>query len=41
MTSQNEEAEELMRKIEKEEEQLAYEDPDRKVKIFGVLKNIL
>ena len=31
MTSQNEEAEELMRKIEKEEEQLAYEDPDRKV----------
>ena len=40
MTSQNEEAEELMRKIE-EEEQLAYEDPDRKVKIFSVLKNIL
>ena len=31
MTSQNEEAEELMRKIEKEEEQLAYEEPDRKV----------
>ena len=31
MTSQNEEAEELMRKIEKEEEQLAYEDPDKKV----------
>ncbi|XP_064469496.1 intraflagellar transport protein 70A-like [Ornithodoros turicata] len=31
MTSQNEEAEELMRKIEKEEEQLAYEDPDRKI----------
>lgn len=31
MTSANEEAEELMRKIEKEEEQLAYEDPDRKV----------
>merc|ERR1719361_722669 len=31
MTSQNEEAEELMRKIEKKEEQLAYEDPDRKV----------
>ena len=28
---QNEEAEELMRKIEKEEEQLAYEDPDKKV----------
>ncbi|KFM78434.1 Tetratricopeptide repeat protein 30A, partial [Stegodyphus mimosarum] len=27
MTSQNEEAEELMRKIEKEEEQLAYEEP--------------
>ena len=26
-----EEAEELMRKIEKEEEQLAYEDPDKKV----------
>lgn len=31
MTSQNEEAEELMRKIEKEEEQLAYEDPDKKI----------
>ena len=31
MTSQNEEAEELMRKIEKEEEQLAFEDPDKKV----------
>ncbi|KAJ9591551.1 hypothetical protein L9F63_001905 [Diploptera punctata] len=31
MTSQNEEAEELMRKIEKEEEQLAYDDPDKKV----------
>ncbi|XP_069762891.1 intraflagellar transport protein 70A isoform X6 [Narcine bancroftii] len=30
MTSQNEEAEELMRKIEKEEEQLAYDDPDKK-----------
>ena len=27
MTSQNEEAEELMRKIEKEEERIAYEDP--------------
>ena len=31
VTCQNEEAEELMRKIEKEEEQLAYEDPDKKV----------
>merc|ERR1711916_120631 len=31
MTSQNEEAEELMRKIEKEEERLSYEDPDKKV----------
>lgn len=31
MTSQNEEAEELMRKIEKEEEQMSYEDPDRKI----------
>ena len=30
MTGMNEEAEELMRKIEKEEEQLAYADPDRK-----------
>ena len=30
MTGMNEEAEELMRKIEKEEEQLAYNDPDRK-----------
>eukprot|EP01135_Chromosphaera_perkinsii_P005615 Nk52_evm29s355 gene=Nk52_evmTU29s355 len=31
MTSQNEEAEELMRRIEKEEERAAYEDPDKKV----------
>ena len=31
MTSQNEEAEELMRKIEKEEETLAFEDPDKKI----------
>lgn len=30
MTGQNEDAEELMRKIEKEEEQLAYSDPDKK-----------
>jgi len=29
MTSQNEEAEELMRKIEKEEERMAYTDPDK------------
>ncbi|ESO08925.1 hypothetical protein HELRODRAFT_74132 [Helobdella robusta] len=31
MTSQNEEAEELMRKIEKEEENVAYEQPDKKI----------
>ncbi|XP_068605491.1 intraflagellar transport protein 70A [Brachionichthys hirsutus] len=31
MTSQNDEAEELMRKIEKEEEQISYDDPDKKV----------
>ncbi|XP_071453871.1 intraflagellar transport protein 70A [Hetaerina americana] len=31
MTAQNEEAEELMKKLEKEEEQLAYEDSDKKV----------
>mmetsp|Transcript_46996 Transcript_46996/g.121334 ORF Transcript_46996/g.121334 Transcript_46996/m.121334 type:complete len:203 (-) Transcript_46996:539-1147(-) len=31
MTSQNEEAEELMRKIEKEEEQLAYQDPNKQI----------
>ncbi|XP_061568286.1 intraflagellar transport protein 70A [Cololabis saira] len=31
MTSQNEEAEELMRKIEKEEEQVSYDNPDKKV----------
>lgn len=31
MTSKNEQAEDLMRKIEKEEENLAYQDPDRKV----------
>ncbi|XP_030764736.1 tetratricopeptide repeat protein 30A isoform X2 [Sitophilus oryzae] len=30
MTSQNEEAEELMRKIEKEEDQMSFEDPDKK-----------
>ncbi|CAG9766235.1 unnamed protein product [Ceutorhynchus assimilis] len=30
MTSQNEEAEELMRKIEKEEDQMYFEDPDKK-----------
>ncbi|KAJ6220820.1 hypothetical protein RDWZM_006632 [Blomia tropicalis] len=30
MTGQNEDAEELMRKIEKEEEQLVYKDPDQK-----------
>ncbi|KAJ3291276.1 Tetratricopeptide repeat protein 30A [Blyttiomyces sp. JEL0837] len=30
MTSQNEEAEELMRKIEKEEERVAYEDPTKR-----------
>ena len=29
MTSQNEKAEELMRRIEKEEERVAYEDPDK------------
>ena len=28
---QNEEAEDLMRKIEKEEEQMGYEDPERKI----------
>ena len=31
MTSQNEEAEDLMRKIEKEEERIAYEDPTRRI----------
>ncbi|XP_037544378.1 tetratricopeptide repeat protein 30A [Nematolebias whitei] len=31
LTSQNEEAEELMRKIEKEEEEISYNDPDKKV----------
>lgn len=31
MTSQNEEAEDVMRKIENEEKDLAYEDPDRKM----------
>uniref|UniRef100_A0A1B6E2P5 Tetratricopeptide repeat protein 30 n=1 Tax=Clastoptera arizonana TaxID=38151 RepID=A0A1B6E2P5_9HEMI len=31
MTAQNDEAEELMRKIEKEEERLAYESPEKKV----------
>lgn len=31
MTAQNEEAEELMRKLEKEEDKLVYEDPNKKV----------
>lgn len=31
MTAQNEEAEELMRKMEKEEDRLIYEDPTKKV----------
>ncbi|KAK9534531.1 hypothetical protein VZT92_006971 [Zoarces viviparus] len=31
LTSQNEEAEELMRKIEKEEEQISYDAPDKKL----------
>lgn len=31
MTSQNEEAEELMRKIEREEEQMAYDDSEKKL----------
>lgn len=31
MTSANEEAEELMRKIEKEEENISYEEPDKKI----------
>ncbi|KAG5877801.1 hypothetical protein JTB14_036823 [Gonioctena quinquepunctata] len=31
MTSQNEEAEDLMRKIEKEEDQITFEEPDKKV----------
>ncbi|XP_042302942.1 tetratricopeptide repeat protein 30A-like [Sceloporus undulatus] len=31
MTSQNEEAEELLRKLEKEEEQLSYQEPDKKL----------
>lgn len=30
MTNQNEEAEELMRKVEKEEERQAYEDSEKK-----------
>jgi len=30
MSSQNEEAEELMRKIEKEEERVSYEDPSKR-----------
>ncbi|KAB0801614.1 hypothetical protein PPYR_03800 [Photinus pyralis] len=30
MTSQNEEAEELMRKVEKEEDQIAFEEPEKK-----------
>lgn len=41
MTSQNEEAEELMRKIEKEEEQLAYEDPDRKIFHLSIVNLVI
>jgi len=35
MTSQNEEAEELMRRIEKEEEKVAYSDPGFKISIIS------
>ena len=31
LTARHTQAEELMRKIEKEEEQLAYDDPDKKI----------
>ncbi|XP_067137146.1 intraflagellar transport protein 70A [Centruroides vittatus] len=41
MTSQNEEAEELMRKIEKEEEQLAYEDPDKKIFHLSIVNLVI
>ncbi|GBN41946.1 Tetratricopeptide repeat protein 30A [Araneus ventricosus] len=41
MTSQNEEAEELMRKIEKEEEQLAYEEPDRKIFHLSIVNLVI
>lgn len=33
MTSQNEDAEELMRKIEKEEERLTFSEPDKQVSV--------
>ena len=41
MTSQNEEAEELMRKIEKEEEQMSYDDPDRKVFHLSIVNIVI
>ncbi|GFQ97032.1 tetratricopeptide repeat protein 30A [Trichonephila clavata] len=41
MTSQNEEAEELMRKIEKEEEQLAYEEPDKKIFHLSIVNLVI
>lgn len=41
MTSQNEEAEELMRKIEKEEEQLAYEEPERKIFHLSIVNLVI
>ncbi|KAF6203225.1 hypothetical protein GE061_003643 [Apolygus lucorum] len=41
MSAMNEEAEELMRKIEKEEERLHYEDPDKKVYHLSIVNLII
>jgi hypothetical protein len=36
MTSQNNEAEKLMKTLEKEEEKIALEDPDRQVSLMEI-----
>ncbi|XP_065846573.1 intraflagellar transport protein 70A-like isoform X2 [Oscarella lobularis] len=41
MTSQNEAAEDLMRRIEKEEEQAAFDDPDRKVYHLSIVNLVI
>ena len=41
MTAMNEEAEELMRKIEKEEERLYYEDPEKKVYHLSIVNLVI
>ena len=41
MTSLNEHAEEMMQKIEREEEQAAYEEPDKKIYHFCIINLVI